>query len=1151
MTDPKKASPSPDGRTLPPFFPSQTLAVNITEDLAFTSLLLGGKTQSSSQPPSASEPLEGQQVAVASGRIYEVEREVGKGGMGVVFEAHDHICKRNVAMKVLLKDGDSQKEDVAMFVDEARITAQLEHPNIVPVHDLGVTDELQISDQSGESAIPGTVVAIGGGRCYAVANRVAEGGMGIVYEANDQVSQRTVAMKVMSGKSNRTRDDLLKFIEEARITALLEHPNIIPVHDLGVTPEQSLFYTMKYVRGINLTDVILGIRHGDEAMIDQYPLSRLLNIFQKVCDAVAFAHSKGVVHRDLKPDNVMIGDFGEVLLMDWGLARFSDKNKAAVEQGKNDASAEPSEESLDGLASRVVGTPGFLAPERIRDSRFPGDERSDIYALGATLYSILTLRPPVADKDLKKLIHRVLGGEIVPPVQFNESDFTRQAESKLPHCAGGMIPAVLSEIAMKAMATDPAARYASVKDLQRDIEAFQEGKIWHPVVDEKFDSTDFADRWIVSGGVHELRDGELSIHGGEPQLLIFKGDVSGDVRMEFDCFQDAICPATMGCFLSAIRSPNPKDMPNSGYRLEYGAYDNTVNMITRVEKNILKQPIKTPLVRGKEYHVCVERIAARLRMTVNDEEVFNFVDPDPLSGSERVVIGLIGWRTSTHFRRIRICTLGTPWLSDFLELADRQFQKGNYLVAMALYQEVLESFSDEDRKVRARRGYELAYRRESANQILQEYRTRLRKAWPQVPFQLRTDNEGLYLEIPSCGIKDLSPLKGFPLTALALAHNEVSDLEPLRGMPLTTLDCTGNLVTSLEPLRGAPLNGLFCEGCPVESLEPLRGMKLSLLNCANNRIPTLEPVRGMPLTFLCCWGNRLDTLDPVQGMSLTTVICSANQIPSLEPLRGMPIVTLICNGNRVSSLDPLKGMPLNVLHCGDNQIASLEPLRGMTLNVLGCHANQIASLEPLRGMPLEVVMCGANRLTSLGPLNSAVPKQFDFYCDTFSLHELELIREKWSRDFRLATYVRNLDVLLALRKNDRDALLKMAATWNGHRYLFIPQFMTWEGARVFCEKLGGHLLTVTSREESDFVLSLFPDGCWFWLGLNTTEHGHEWVTGEPFKFSNFVDRMQERWLGPKIFIGQWSRDGVPNAHNCFMIEWDPETGEAGQTGSRG
>ena len=1138
MVESKKPAPDSGEKPSPAFFPSQTLAVNITEDLAFTSLLLGGEAGTIAQPASGEDRLEGQKVSVASGRIYEVEREVGKGGMGVVFEARDHICKRNVAMKVLLKEGDSPREDVAMFVDEARITAQLEHPNIVPVHDLGVTEGPQITDLAGGASAAGAVVAVGGGRCYEVASRVAEGGMGIVYEASDQVSRRTVAMKVMSGKSGRSKNDLLKFIEEARITALLEHPNIIPVHDLGVTPEQSLFYTMKYVRGINLTDVILGIRHGDEAMIDQYPLSRLLNIFQKVCDAVAFAHSKGVIHRDLKPDNVMIGDFGEVLLMDWGLAQFVENTSAAVDREKKENEGVESEDSLDGLASRVVGTPGFLAPERIRDSRFPGDDRSDIYALGATLYSILTLRPPVADKDLKRLVQRVITGDIVPPVHFNEPDFTRSSKSKLPHCAGGLIPAVLSEIAMKAMAVDPAARYASVKEFQRDIEAFQQGKIWHPVVDEKFDPADFSDRWVVYGGTHELRDGELCIQGGEPQLLIYKGDVAGDVRMEFDCFQDAICPATIGCFLSAIRSSNPKDMPNSGYRLEYGAFDNTVNVISRVEKKILTQPTKHPLVRGKEYHVCVERIGSRLRATVNDEEIFNFVDPDPLSGADRVGIGLIGWRMSTHFRRIRICTLGTPWMSDFLELAERQFQKGNYLVAMALFQEVMESFSDEDRKDRARRGYELAYRREAANQVLQDYRSRLRKAWPKVPFQLRSDNEGLYLEIPPCGVKDLTPLKGFPLTALALAHNEVSDLEPLRGMPLAMLDCIGNPVTSLEPLKGAPLNSLFCEGGRIESLDPVRDMKLSLLNCANNRIASLEPLRGMQLTFLCCWGNRIENLEPVRGMPLTMMICSANRIADLDPLQGMPIVTLICSGNRISSLDPLKGMPLNVLHCGDNRIASLEPLRGMNLTVLGCHANQIASLEPLRGMPLEVVMCGANRLTSLGPLNNAVPRQFNFYCDTFSTHDLEWLKEQWSRDFRLASYVRNLDVLLALRKNDKDRLLQMAATWNGHRYLFIPQFMTWEEARTFCEKLGGHLLTVTSKEENEFVHSLFPFGCWFWMGLNTTEHGQEWVTGEPFEYANFSDRMQERWLGPKVFIGQWSLDGVPNAHNCFMIEWD-------------
>ncbi|MFH0881286.1 MAG: C-type lectin domain-containing protein, partial [Lentisphaerota bacterium] len=216
---------------------------------------------------------------------------------------------------------------------------------------------------------------------------------------------------------------------------------------------------------------------------------------------------------------------------------------------------------------------------------------------------------------------------------------------------------------------------------------------------------------------------------------------------------------------------------------------------------------------------------------------------------------------------------------------------------------------------------------------------------------------------------------------------------------------------------------------------------------------------------------------------------------------------------------------------------SLEPLRGSVVKVLGCHANRIASIEPLRGMQLDVVMCGANRLQTISFFSLQTPPQFDFSCDTIALQEYELLRDKWRGDFRYAAQVRNLEVLIALRNKDIRRLRELASVWQGRRYLYIPIYKTWDDARAFCEEIGGHLLSITSQEENDFVASLFPAGCWFWLGLTTAEGGQQWASGEPFAFSNFSDITQEHRLGPKIFIGKWSRDGVPNAHNCFMIEW--------------
>jgi hypothetical protein len=161
---------------------------------------------------------------------------------------------------------------------------------------------------------------------YDIGQVVAQGGMGAILNAQETTIERPVAMKVMLDGSNP--DDLTRFVAEAKITGQLEHPSIVPVYELSVDENGQPFYTMKMVRGITLRKVLELLAEGVPETVRKYPLPVLLTIFQKVCDAIAFAHSKGVLHRDLKPENIMLDDFGVVLVMDWGLAkRMKDKGR--------------------------------------------------------------------------------------------------------------------------------------------------------------------------------------------------------------------------------------------------------------------------------------------------------------------------------------------------------------------------------------------------------------------------------------------------------------------------------------------------------------------------------------------------------------------------------------------------------------------------------------------------------------------------------------------------------------------------------------------------------------------------------------------------------------------------------------------------------
>ena len=167
---------------------------------------------------------------------------------------------------------------------------------------------------------------------YDIGQIVAQGGMGAILDAKDATTERRVAMKVMLDSSSP--GDLTRFVAEAKVTAQLEHPSIVPVYELSVDENGQVFYTMKMVRGITLRKVLEDLAAGAAETVKKYPLPVLLTIFQKVCDALAFAHSKGVIHRDLKPENIMLDDFGVVLVMDWGLAKVLGRAKVrrAVQQ---------------------------------------------------------------------------------------------------------------------------------------------------------------------------------------------------------------------------------------------------------------------------------------------------------------------------------------------------------------------------------------------------------------------------------------------------------------------------------------------------------------------------------------------------------------------------------------------------------------------------------------------------------------------------------------------------------------------------------------------------------------------------------------------------------------------------------------------------
>jgi len=300
---------------------------------------------------------------------------------------------------------------------------------------------------------------------YKFMRSIGFGGMKAVLQVSDKDTTRKVAMAIIPDFDDRPKSDVNRFIREARITARLEHPNIVPIHDIGTDINGSPYFTMKYLRGHSLSVALKKLNVGDPEALAKYTLPRLLRTFVKVANGIAFAHSKEIIHLDLKPENIHLGEFGEVLILDWGLAKFIG-NEDEFEDVSNipDQFKEISQETqsmmtLDGVAK---GTPGYMAPEQAAGKNKEKDERTDIYALGCILYAILTFENPLGNrKDIRKMLHDTVVGNIESPSQLKNPKRT--------------IPSRLERICLKAMDVLPEDRYQSVSELRTDIFSFMGG----------------------------------------------------------------------------------------------------------------------------------------------------------------------------------------------------------------------------------------------------------------------------------------------------------------------------------------------------------------------------------------------------------------------------------------------------------------------------------------------------------------------------------------------------------------------------------------------------------------------------------------------------------------------------------------------------
>jgi hypothetical protein len=527
---------------------------------------------------------------------------------------------------------------------------------------------------------------------YRVEGLLGVGGGGRVFAAMDHDLGRPVAMKVLGDAAD---DNARHFIDEASITASLSHPNVLPVYELGLTADGGIYYTMKRIEGRAFAAVLDGSAPALAA-------NELLRVFIGVAQALAYAHHRGIVHQDIKPENIMLGDFGEVLVVDWGSAARLDP----------------------GAAPRIYGTPLYMSPEQARVESV--DARSDIYGLGATMFHALVGRLPAWSDVPERFWEKKKKGEIDPLT----TDERRR------------VPAALLAIALKAMAPQPAERYQRVDELLRDLDSYQGGlavsayaepllarlRRWHrrharpfwlavavtsvivtlgaalygerlkelaewgpAIFSEDFADDSWKERWAVYDGGFERRGGQVVSTGSDESLLLCRQAFSTPIAIEYD---GEILPGSKPCDISLAwcREPDPRDPEHRDwglvgeYLMQVGAMDAMSCEIFGEGRTLGFSYFKPEA--GRRYHIRDEIVDDRITMFIDGVEVCSYRAAIPF---DHGCIGLRGYYPDKAFANVRVFARGVPERLPATALGDLLARKQRYDEAAKEYQRVADA----------------------------------------------------------------------------------------------------------------------------------------------------------------------------------------------------------------------------------------------------------------------------------------------------------------------------------------------------------------------------------------------------------------------------------------------------------------------------
>lgn len=891
---------------------------------------------------------------------------------------------------------------------------------------------------------------------YTIRFVLGKGGMKTIYAAHDEEAGRDVALAVMNNPDDLEGKE--RFFNEARITSQLEHPNIIPLHEMNLECQMP-YFTLKMMGGDDLADIIDALARREPDYEKKYPLPVLIEIFLKICDAIMFAHSKGIIHLDLKPENIQVGEYGEVLVLDWGLAKQRMEHDSFTNKEQvGDFHFEKSSLTLDGI---VKGTPSYMAPEQAAGKNSRRGYRTDIYALGGILYSILTYDVPVDGATPEETIINALKGRV--------------REARKVSKVRKDWPIQLEYIVYKAMEAKPENRYSTVQEMKSDVEAYLNG---FATVAENADTMTqlylFAKRnktviqalflliLVVFAVSHYFRmtmEEELetvrsalemeqrglrtrvpSVSKMEELQLAFEDKFNDRYMQERWLFSSALMegksPETFDFSYSRsggrVFSEHPKSLtfaqalPTSNFRVRLeltisginsrlGFALNGVTPNQSMKFQFTGEPDNLLLIEhpDKDGISVVDSVPSRLE--VGRKQVLDLiVQPASLIGTSYTTSILLNERPIFSFTHPRsfLDDAGPVYFS--LNFARSEFLLQNFKLFTRAAESQKQTFPH-TRQLMVDGDYEnaAAYMREfekktSDKFLSAEARRRYHAAdfWMKYHGNLDEFKQLLLKNIPDSNPEINSLPDGMELT---LNGPNVKSLELIRNSPIVSLKLRNTAVSDFSTIERGFLQRVTIEsGKNNINYESLRRFSLKSLKISHSKLSTrsLEDIRS------------LGSLD-----SLSIRYCNLSDI---TPLNDVKLKSLDLTGNAISSISDTRWSNLETLNLSENCLTGQFPISLMpSLTSLNLSGNSISSISsPLP--PLSFLCVNSNQLTELPDfstmINASNPSDSDG--QNHPLHTL-LVRDNQIKSLNPIAGCNGLRIL-SVDKNKIDSLAPLS-----------------------------------------------------------------------------------------------------------------------------